>query len=161
MIDSKKEYYPAASQKHMEMMLKQQNYIYAENTRSDEKKMSKKDLGCLTVIVVIVLAIIAFPVINFTNDHKYTVTITDKERVTVQFVAKNNNTNSKYLIYGEDENGKTYVFEDTDTLFRWKFNSSDVYGALKEGETYELTVIGFRVHILNWYENIIDFKAVK
>ena len=102
-------------------------------------------LGCLTAIALVVIAVIAVPVINFSNDHTYTVTSID----------------SKYLIYGEDENGKTYVFEDTDTLFRGKFNSSDVYGALKEGETYELTVIGFRIHILNWYENIIDFKAVK
>lgn len=116
-------------------------------------------LGYLTAIALVVIAVIAVPVINFSNDHKYTVTITDKERVTTQ-VAEGQ-TDSKYLIYGEDENGKTYVFEDTDTLFRWKFNSSDVYGALKEGETYELTVIGFRIHILNWYENIIDFKVVK
>lgn len=116
-------------------------------------------LGCLTAIALVVIAVIAIPVINFSNDHAYTVTITDKERVTTQ-VAEGQ-TDSKYLIYGEDENGKTYVFEDTDTLFRWKFNSSDVFGALKEGETYELTVIGFRVHIFNWYENIIDFKAVK
>lgn len=124
-------------------------------------KKSLKSLGCLTAIALVVIAVTAFPVLNFSNDHKYTVTITDKERVTIQFVAKDNNTNSKYLIYGEDENGKTYVFEDTDTLFRWKFNSSDVYGALKEGETYELTVIGFRNHLLNWYENIIDFKVVE
>ena len=116
-------------------------------------------LGYLTEIALVVIAVIAVPVLNFSNDHKYTVTITDKERVTTQ-VAEGQ-TDSKYLIYGEDENGKTYVFEDTDTLFRWKFNSSDVYGALKEGETYELTVIGFRIHILNWYENIIDFKVVK
>lgn len=116
-------------------------------------------LGCLTAIALVVIAIIAIPVISFSNDHAYTVTITDKERVTTQ-VAEGQ-TDSKYLIYGEDENGKTYVFEDTDTLFRWKFNSSDVFGVLKEGETYELTVIGFRVHIFNWYENIIDFKAVK
>lgn len=116
-------------------------------------------LGYLTAIVLVVIAVIAVPVINFSNDHTYTVTITDKERVTTQFTK--DNIDSKYLIYGEDENGKTYVFEDTDTLFRGKFNSSDVFGALKEGETYELTVIGFRIHILNWYENIIDFKAVK
>lgn len=123
--------------------------------------MSNKSLGCLTAIVLVIIAIvvIAFPVINFTNDHTYTVTINDKERVTTQ-VAEGQ-TDSKYLIYGEDKNGKTYVFEDTDTLFRGKFNSSDVYGALKEGETYELTVIGFRVHLFNWYENIIDFKVVK
>lgn len=122
--------------------------------------MSKRSLlGCLTAIVLVVIAVIAVPAMNFTNDHKYTVTITDKERVTARVYK--GQTYSKYLIYGEDENGKTYVFEDTDTLFRGKFNSSDVYGALKEGKTYELTVIGFRIHILNWYENIIDFKAVK
>lgn len=124
---------------------------------------NKNSLGCLTAIVtailLVVIAVIVVPVMNFSNDHKYTVTIADKERVTTP-VTKGQ-TYSKYLIYGEDENGKTYVFEDTDTLFRWKFNSSDVYGALKEGETYELTVIGFRVHILNWYENIVDFKAVE
>lgn len=116
-------------------------------------------LGCLIAIVLAVITVIAVIVMNFSNDHTYTVTITDKERVATQFTE--DNIDSKYLIYGEDENGKTYVFEDTDTLFRGKFNSSDVYGALKEGETYELTVIGFRIHILNWYENIIDFKAVK
>lgn len=122
--------------------------------------MSKKSLGYLTVITLVIIAVIVavvvVPVMNFTNDHQYTITITDKERVTIQ-----GETVSKYLIYGEDESGKTYVFEDTDTLFRGKFNSSDVYGALKEGETYELTVIGSRIHILNWYENIIDFKVVK
>ncbi len=116
-------------------------------------------LTAITAIALVVIAVIAFPVMNFSNDHTYTVTITDKERVTTQFAK--DNIDSKYLIYGEDENGKTYVFENTDTLFRGKFNSSDVFGALKEGETYELTVIGFRVHIFNWYENIIDFKAVK
>ena len=122
--------------------------------------MSKKSLGCLTVIVLLtVIAIIAIPVLSFSNDHQCTVTITDKERVTTRFAK--GKINSKYLIYGKDENGKTYIFEDTNTLFRGKFNSSDVYGALKKGETYELTVIGFRVPILNWYENIIDFKAVE
>lgn len=121
--------------------------------------MSKKSLGYLTAITLVIVAVVVVPVMNFTNDHQYTITITDKERVTIQ--SDKDNISSKYLIYGEDENGKTYVFEDTDTLFRWKFNSSDVFGALKEGETYELTVIGFRVHIFNWYENIIDFKVVK
>ena len=113
-------------------------------------------LTAITAIALVIVAVVVVPVMNFTNDHQYTITITDKERVTIQ-----GETVSKYLIYGEDESGKTYVFEDTDTLFRGKFNSSDVYGALKEGETYELTVIGFRIHIFNWYENIIDFKEAK
>lgn len=77
-------------------------------------------LGCLTAIALVVIAVIAVPVINFTNEHTYTVTITDKERVTTQ--SAKDNIDSKYLIYGEDENGKTYVFEDTDTLFSLRSN---------------------------------------
>lgn len=42
----------------------------------------------------------------------------------------------------------------------WKARNKQ-YNDRQKGETYELTVIGFRIHILNWYENIIDFKAVK
>lgn len=41
-------------------------------------------LGCLTAIALVVIAVIAIPVISFSNDHAYTVTITDKERVTTQ-----------------------------------------------------------------------------
>lgn len=67
----------------------------------------KKSLGCLTVIILVIIAAIAFPALNFSNDHKYTITITDKERVTKQ-VSKDT-IDSKYLIYGEDESGETYV----------------------------------------------------
>lgn len=61
--------------------------------------MSKKSLGYLTVITLVIIAVIAIPVINFSNDHTYTITITDKERVTAQ-LAKDS-IDSKYLIYGE------------------------------------------------------------
>jgi hypothetical protein len=69
--------------------------------------MSNKSLGCLTAIALVIIAVITVPVLNFSNDHKYTVTITDKERVTTQF--DKDNIDSKYLIYGEDENGQANV----------------------------------------------------
>ena len=68
-------------------------------------------LGCLTAIALVVIAVIAVPAINFSNDHTYTVTITDKERVTTQ--SAEDSIDSKYLIYGEDENGKTYAYRDS------------------------------------------------
>lgn len=49
--------------------------------------MSKKSLGYLTaitlVIIAVIVAVVVVPVMNFTNDHQYTITITDKERVTI------------------------------------------------------------------------------
>ena len=86
------------------------------------------------------------------NEHTYIVEITDKERV-------NYNKNGKYLIYGQEDN-KTLVLENTDTWFRGKFNSSDIYAELEVGKTYEFTVVGYRMPIFNAYENIIEYKEI-
>ena len=77
-----------------------------------------------------------------------TATIVDKERITY---TENGKTESKYLIYTEDE-----VLENTDEPFYFKFNSSDLYGMLKQGETYELTVAGWRIKLFSKYRNIIS-----
>ena len=85
------------------------------------------------------------------NDKTYTVTVTDKERV-------NKSDSSKYLVFCEDENGAVLVFENTDELFRLKFNSSTVQGKIKQGGKYKLTVVGFRVPFLSMYQNIIKVE---
>ena len=46
---------------------------------------------------------------------------------------------SKYLIFTKDE-----TFENTDDVFYLKFNSSDIYGALKPNHRYEAKVVGSR-----------------
>lgn len=88
------------------------------------------------------------------NDHTYTATITDKER-------DNDKDNNRYLIYTELEDGSTLVMENTDSFIRLKFNSSDLYGDLKVGETYEFRVVGYRFPLLSMYENIISYELVE
>lgn len=100
------------------------------------------------IVLVIAVSIKAF---NF-NDTEYTVTITDKERIT---------ESSKYIVFADDENGNSLVFENTDCLIRSKFNSSNVQGQLKEGHTYKITVIGYRVPFFSWYQNIIRVEELQ
>jgi len=102
-------------------------------------------------IVFLLLLLILFPIIQNFNEQTYTITITDKERV-------NDNDSSKYLVFGKDPSGEIMVFENTDTLLRGKFDSSTVYGNLEIGKTYEITVVGFRVPFLSWYQNIISYS---
>lgn len=71
-------------------------------------------------------------------------TIQSKERI-------NDGFTSKYLIFTEKE-----VFQNSDTWAFLKFNSSDVYGKLKEGATCQLKVNGFRVPFFSMYRNIIS-----
>ena len=106
------------------------------------------------IAVVAVLIVSGQLIFNF-NDKEYTITITDKERI-----VENNNGeySSKYLIFGEDKSGEVLVFENTDVLVRGKWNSSTIQGSLKEGNTYKVIVVGYRIPFLSCYENIISIE---
>lgn len=103
------------------------------------------------IIIVLLLFLIVFPIVQNFNEQTYTITVTDKERI-------NDSDSSKYLVFGKTPNGETMVFENTDALLRGKFDSSNIYGNLEIGKTYELTVVGFRVPFLSWYQNIINYS---
>lgn len=89
------------------------------------------------------------------NDKEYTVTVTDKEKVIIDA------NDSRYLIYGENENGDSLVFENTDILCRGKFNSSNIQGSIKVDHAYRITVVGYRIPFLSMYENILSVEEVK
>lgn len=81
-----------------------------------------------------------------------------KETVTARIVkterivtGSGDHISSKYLVFTEGE-----VFENTDELLAGKWNSSDLIAKLHEGETYKLTVYGYRVPYLSMYRNIIE-----
>lgn len=117
----------------------------------------------IAVAVVVVLAVVfSIRAFNF-NDTEYTVTITDKDRITESSKDSdgNSNTSSKYLIFADDKNGNSLVFENTDCFIRLKFNSSNIQGQLKEGNTYKITVIGYRVPFISWYQNVIKVEEVE
>ena len=105
------------------------------------------------LIILGILAIIALIILCNFNEKTYTITITDKDRITQR---SGDTVTSKYLVFGDDEDGNSLVFENTDVLLRLKFNSSNIQGKLKVGKTYDVTVIGFRIPIFSAYENIID-----
>lgn len=127
-------------------------------------KMKKlKNVKFVVIEVVIVLAVVfSIKAFNF-NDTEYTVTVTDKDRITEssKYSDGNSKTSSKYLVFADDENGNSLVFENTDCFIRLKFNSSNIQGKLKEGHTYKVTVIGYRVPFFSWYQNIIKVEELE
>lgn len=64
--------------------------------------------------------------------------------------------NNQYLVYTDKE---TYKVEDT--LAYFNFRSSDVWGKLVKGSTYEFTTTYWRVPWLSMFENIVDVKEAK
>lgn len=119
---------------------------------------AKKTKGIYTSIALVLVAIFLFvcaTLIFSFNDKEYTITITDKERIVE---ADGESVSSKYLVFGEDENGNTLVFQNTDEWTRGKWNSSTIQGSLEVGETYTVVVVGYRIPFLSCYENIISVE---
>ena len=84
----------------------------------------------------------------------YTATVVDKQ-------VKRYGKSDKYLIYTKLQDGKTRVFENTDSILEGKVNSSDLWADIEKGKTYELKTYGWRVPLLSSYENIIGIEEKK
>ena len=126
-----------------------------------EKKYDSEseNILCVTLIfiiaIVIVLGVGIYRPFNKVSDMRdVTVTVTDK-------TVKNDGDDGKYLIFTEDKDGNIATFEITDSWIAGRFNSSDVYAAIKVGNTYTFTVGGSRNEFMSWYPNIYEYKLVE
>lgn len=90
---------------------------------------------------------------NYGTMESATVTVTEKERIVE--TNGDGSVTSKYLVFTDQG-----VFENQDTIFHFKFNSSDVYGELSAGDTFEISYYGWRVELLSWYPNIIEVRKI-
>lgn len=118
------------------------------------KKISIKAI----ILILLLVVMICFALFVSFNDHSKIVTITDKERI---YEKRGDTERSYYLVFGIDENGNAIVFENTDTIWRGKWNSSDIQAALEIGKTYEVELIGFRIKFFSMYENVIGYTKVQ
>ena len=121
------------------------------------KKNTKTFFVAIMIAVILVLSIGYEAIFSF-NDTEYTITVTDKERI---YEGSGDTSSSKYLVFGDDNNGNSLVFENTDCFIRGKWNSSNIQGQLKEGNTYKVTVVGYRVSFFSMYQNIIKIEEIK
>lgn len=119
-------------------------------------KKLKTILAAAGLLIAVGMLLVAFsrPFNKVSNRREITATVTDKE-------VKNKKEDSKYLVYTKDENGEIQVFEITDALFAWQFDSSDIYAGIEIGKTYVFDVGGSRNKFFSWYPNIYGYEEVK
>ena len=121
------------------------------------RKRNTKTFFVVIMIAVILVLSIGYEAIFSFNDTEYTITVTDKERI---YEGSGDTSSSKYLVFGDDENGNALVFENTDCFIRGKWNSSNIQGQLKEGNTYKITAVGYRISFFSMYQNIIKVEEI-
>lgn len=123
-----------------------------------EKKKTRKAVAWVITSVLVVIIAFGISFAYNTTETTYIITVTDKERVTQR---SGDRYSSKYLVFGKDENGNSLVFQNTDTFWKWKWDSSNIQGELDLGNKYQITVVGFRVPFFSMYENIVEVVPVE
>lgn len=104
--------------------------------------------GCLLALVV--LAGVGGSIYYAGHEETRTCTVESKDRTTKQ------DGSSSMRVYTE----QCGVLGVGDMWWLFKFDSADTYSAIKEGSTYEVTTVGFRVPLLSIFPNIIEAKEV-
>ena len=124
-----------------------------------KRSYNSGELTWLSVIevglVIIFLCVSIYRPLNKASDmREVTVTVTDK-------AVKNSGDDGKYLVFAEDAKGNVATFEVTDSWVAGRFNSSDVYAAIKVGNTYIFTIGGSRNELMSWYPNIYEYELIE
>lgn len=102
-------------------------------------------IGFFTLLVSVFLALMCAPaIIHFSTKDK------------VEFVVKKQEVfykheEPKYLVFTDKE-----VFENTDSIFAWKFDSSDIQSKLEPGKKCIAKVVGIRIPMASSYRNILE-----
>ncbi len=83
--------------------------------------------------------------------------------VTNQYIKRNGwgrTAKDTFFVVIQKNDGEKEIFENSDSLFQWKWNSSDFQQELEIGKTYTFKVYGYRVPFLSWFRNIYSFEIL-
>jgi hypothetical protein len=104
-------------------------------------------------IIVAALIFVWFakePILAYSLSREVSFTVSKTERVTTQ-------VSSKYIVWSKEGD----VYENVDSVWFLKFNSSDVQGKLLPDTQVTAKVTGLRFGFFSWYPNIISVKDLQ
>ncbi|HCT9706594.1 TPA: hypothetical protein OUD20_001935 [Staphylococcus aureus] len=103
--------------------------------------------GVIALMLVVISPI--YTVASYQHKEVHQGTITDKYN-------KRQDKEDKFYIVLDNKQ----VIENSDLLFKKKFDSADIQARLKVGDKVKVKTIGYRIHFLNLYPVLYEVKKV-
>lgn len=103
--------------------------------------------GVIALMLVVISPI--YTVASYQHKEVHQGTITDKYN-------KRQDKEDKFYIVLDNKQ----VIENSDLLFKKKFDSADIQARLKVGDKVKVKTIGYRIHFLNLYPVLYEAKKV-
>lgn len=101
----------------------------------------------LALLVGSVVYTVVYTIAAYNHTQEYKGTITEKYN-------KRSYKQDKFYIVLDDKT----VIENSDLLFKGKFNSADIQPKLKVGEKVTIKTVGYRIPILSTYPILYEFE---
>ena len=120
-----------------------------------KKYGSGQTIFAILVVLLVIWLVLGESILKVINPQTYIVTVQSKE------VKNTSDDSGKYLVFTVDaETGESRVFEVTDSLWKGRFNSADVYNMIQINHTYKFETGGYRVPLLSYYPNIYKYTDI-
>lgn len=122
---------------------------------NDTPRRRKSDSGggfvtILGITALVIICGLCCGIYSWASEETQTCTVTEKDR------AKNSSGGSDMRLYTEE----CGVLQVGDTWTRGNWDSADDYAAFEEGQTYEITTVGWRIPFLSTFPTVIEFHLV-
>lgn len=104
-------------------------------------------VGIVIFVVLIIVGAVGLTASQYMNARTETCTVTDKDRTRTE-------NGSDMRVYTEE----CGVLKVQDLFFAGEFSSADTFSALKEGETYEFDLSGYRIPLLSAFPIVRGYK---
>ena len=127
------------------------------NNIEEKKSGSSKTILAIRWIISIAIAVIVLLIVGRTFSKAF------YTRHIVIEVTEKAVKNNKYMVYGKtvDPEHLAKSYEITDSALAGRYDSSDMYGEIEIGKTYEFIVGGNRVPFMSWCPDIYSAVEVK
>lgn len=104
-----------------------------------------RKIRALLAGAAVALAAIGFWNMEYGTEHNVTFTVKSLDD-------QSHGSTHKYLVFATDGS----VYENTDSWFHGKTDSSNVQGMFTVGDTYTCPVYGYRITLFSSYQDILD-----
>ncbi len=111
---------------------------------------NKKAYSIIGLIVILLVGLLIIGTIGYSLGYALTI---GEEAITIKEKwRKSSGDDDKYLVSSEDGQ----VFQITDTIIKWRFDGSNLYADLDEGDNCYILTQGWRFPLFSDYKNILE-----
>lgn len=115
----------------------------------------------IEILVILSIALILLLLIGSCSMSAIAALDHDAYTATVDRVeTKRDGDSDRYLVFTTLDSGEVRVFSVEDSIIHWRWDSSDMYGEIKVGSTYEFDTYGWRVPFFSMYENVLELEVI-